>query len=365
MFATDNAARRVHYGAMNGVQIQLKAKNQTYAFGVLSGESILYAGMRQGLELPYGCATGTCGTCRVKCVAGCCATTWADAPGIRVGNGDTGHLLMCQCTAIQSSVLETSNTVYQADPGACLPDYVEGRLAEARPLARDIMAFSLDLDTPMRYEAGQFVALQVPTISGYRVYSITNFARSTRRIDLLVKRKPGGAFSDWLFNDSRVGAPLKVFGPLGRATFSPTAGKHLLIIAGGSGIAGMMSILARAVQEGYFERHRGHVFFGVRAWDDAFYLAELANMKARFPRQLSVTVAFSDDDAPANECERYGDLTFARGLVHEVASRSMAGNYANARAYVAGPPPAVDATLRYLVREAKLSPTDIRYDKFG
>jgi len=43
----------------------------------------------------------------------------------------------------------------------------------------------------------------------------------------------------------------------------------------------------------------------------------------------------------------------------------MAGNYASTRAYVAGPPAAVDVALRYLLRDAKLSPLEIRYDKFG
>jgi len=350
---------------MGGVQIQLKARNQTFAFSARPGESILYAGMRQGLELPYGCATGTCGTCRVKCIAGSCSSAWDDAPGVRVGNRTGGEFLMCQCTPVQDSVFETVSTVYRSDPSACLPDYVDGRLAAARLVARDVIAFSLELDAAMRFEAGQFVALQVPTIVGYRVYSITNFARATHRIDLVVKRKPGGAFSHWLFNGARVGTRLKVFGPMGRATFSPTAGKHLLIIAGGSGIAGMMSILARAAQEGYFERHRGRVFFGVRAWEDAFFLDELAQLKALFPQQLAVTVALSDEDVPGRARDRYRELDFARGFVHQVASDSMAGNYANLRAYVAGPPPAVDATLRYLLRDAKLSPADIRYDKFG
>ena len=45
-------------------------------------------------------------------------------------------------------------------------------------LARDIMAFTLALDEPVSYDAGQFVALAIPGIPGYRVYSITNFARS-------------------------------------------------------------------------------------------------------------------------------------------------------------------------------------------
>jgi len=120
------------------------------------------------------------------------------------------------------------------------------------------------------------------------------FARSTRRIELLIKRKPGGGFSEWVFDRGHADVELKVFGPLGRATFSPTASRHLLVIAGGSGIAGMMSILDRAMQEGYFLRHRGHVFFGVRTWQDRFYLDDFARMKAAFPDNMSVTIALSD-----------------------------------------------------------------------
>jgi toluene monooxygenase electron transfer component len=347
------------------MQIQLRARNQAYAFDVSSGESILFAGIRQGLELPYGCASGTCGNCRVTCMAGRCSTTWKEAPGSRVGRQGPNDLLMCQSTPLDEAVVETAATVYRADPGACLPGYCIGRIADVRLLARDMMAFSLALDVPMSYEAGQFVALEVPGLAGYRVYSITNFARATGTIDLLVKRKPGGGFSEWLFSGSHQGVELNVFGPLGRATFSPSAGKHLLIVAGGSGIAGMMAILVRAVQEGYFERHRGHVFFGVRTWLDHFFLSELSEMKNAFPKQLSVTIALSDEGVPSDATVEYPALTFARGFVHDVARASMVGNYVNTRAYVAGPPQAVDATLRYLIRDAKLTPADIRYDKFG
>lgn len=326
---------------------------------------MLYAGMRQGLELPYGCATGSCGTCRVRCVSGHCATTWDDAPGTRVGRHGADDRLMCQCTPADDVVLETNAIVYRADPGACLPRYLAAQVSNARTLARDIMAFSLELDEPMSYDAGQFVAVTVPGIAGYRVYSIVNFARGAPTIELLAKRKPGGAFSEWLFGESRAGARVSVFGPLGRATFSPTAARTLLMIAGGSGIAGMMSILSRAVQEGYFARHPGRVFFGVRSWQDTFYLDELSQMSEAFPGKLSVTVALSDEPVPDEAAARYPALAFAHGLVHEVARAAMEGNYANTRAYVAGPPQAVDVTLRYLLRDAKLSPLDIRYDKFS
>jgi toluene monooxygenase electron transfer component len=81
--------------------------------------------------------------------------------------------------------------------------------------------------------------------------------------------------------------------------------------------------------------------------------------------QLAVTIALSDEDVSEHAAIEYPQLRFARGFVHEVAAAEMTGKYANVRAYVAGPPPAVDATLRYLLRDAKLSTTEIRYDKFG
>jgi len=150
-----------------------------------------------------------------------------------------------------------------------------------------------------------------------------------------------------------------VFGPLGKATFEPALGKNLLCIAGGSGIAGIMSILARADEARYFERHDGWVFFGVRTMKDAFFLQELAASKAE------VTVALSEEDVPEKTAKDWPGLRFEKGLVHEVAKRAMAGKYQNVRAYVAGPPPAVDAAIRVLLLDARLTTDNIRYDKFS
>ena len=49
----------------------------------------------------------------------------------------------------------------------------------------------------------------------------------------------------------------------------------------------------------------------------------------------------------------------------EVAGRALKGQYHNIRAYVAGPPPAVDAALRLLLLEGKVTADNIRYDKFS
>ena len=95
----------------------------------------------------------------------------------------------------------------------------------------------------MDFEAGQFVVLETDDLSGGRAYSMVNFDQNAAQVALVLKRKPGGRFSDWLFARGEDEARVEVFGPLGRAVFRPEEGKNFVCIAGGSGIAGMMSIL--------------------------------------------------------------------------------------------------------------------------
>ena len=92
---------------------------------------------------------------------------------------------------------------------------------------------------------------------------------------------------------------------------------------------------------------------------DAFFLDELSNDQSR-----QVTIALSEEDVPQKGAQRRSSGS-SKGLVHEVAKREMAGKYQNVRAYVAGPPPAVDAAIRVLLLDAKLTTDNIRYDKFS
>ena len=335
------------------MRVQVNARNRAFQFEADKGEKILYAGLRAQAGLPYECATGTCGTCKATLVAGRIDDAWPNAPGKK--SLKTGEFLMCQCTAQSEVSLEVASFVYPAEPGAGRVDALGGTLRAVRPLTHDVSAFDVDLDTPCDFDAGQFMAVTAPGVRGMRGYSMVNYERGAKRLEFVVKKKPGGGFSEWLFSDRAAGARLDLFGPLGKATFHPDLGKNLLCIAGGSGIAGMMSILARADEADYFSRHSGHVFFGVRTMKDAFFLDQLSKTKAQ------VTIALSEEDPPSTSTQ----LRFERGLVHEVAKRAMAGKYQNVRAYLAGPPPAVDAAIRVLLLEAKLTADNIRYDKFS
>ena len=345
------------------MRITVKARNGAGEFECEPGEKILHAGLRSGFELPYECGTGTCGTCKAGLVSGRVESEWPDAPGGRYLK-NPAELLMCQCLAREDCALEVG-VLKTREAGAPLPGALGGHVRGWRRLTHDVAAFDVDLDRPLDFDAGQFALISVPGIAGARAYSMVNFERAARRLSFVVKKKPGGTVSEWLFGDGVEGTRLGLFAPIGHATFHPGLQKHVLCIAGGSGIAGMMSILRCAGEAGHFAGWDGHVFFGVRSARDAFFLDELRALPARYPARLAVTIALSDEDVPASLPAAYPGLAFTRGLVHAVAGERMKGRFADVRAYVAGPPPMVDASLRLLLREARLSPADIRYDKFS
>jgi len=342
------------------MRVQVNARNRAFDFEAGDGEKILYAGLRAEAGLPYECATGTCGTCKAKLVEGAVDDGWPEAPGRRHIKPERGEFLMCQCAARSDVSIEVASFVYPADPGACRVGALAGTVNAIRRLTHDVAALEVELDAPCEFDAGQFMALSAPGVRGMRGYSMVNFARAAKRLEFVVKKKPGGGFSQWLFSDHAAGARIDLIGPLGKATFDPGLGRNILCIAGGSGIAGMMSILARAKAADYFSNYKVYVFFGVRTMRDAFFLRELSG----YP-QAQITVALSDEEVAPSAQREWPNLRFAGGLVHEVAKRAMAGNYQHLRAYVAGPPPAVDAAIRVLLLDAKLTTDNIRYDKFS
>jgi toluene monooxygenase electron transfer component len=347
------------------VKIHVNARNGASSFLCEPGEKILLAGLRAGIWLPYECGTGTCGTCKARLVEGDVADEWPDAPGRTSLRQDAGECLMCQSVARTDCTLEIAGAAKAMAADACVPTRLDAVIRRVVPLTHDVVLLELDLPRPLDFDAGQFVLMTVAGITGSRAYSMVNYERGARRLVLVVKKKPGGGLSEWLFGGPVAGVGVSLFGPLGAATFRPDVDRNLLCVAGGSGIAGMMSILAHATQSGHFERHTGDVFFGVRTRRDVFFLEALADFQARAPEALRVTIALSDEDVDPSLVAQHPRCGFGKGFVHAVAGERMQGRFANVRAYAAGPPPMVNATLRMLLLQGKLKPDEIRYDKFS
>jgi toluene monooxygenase electron transfer component len=344
------------------MKITVQHKSGELSFDCGDREPILYAGLRQGINLPFECATGTCGTCRARVMAGTVEVRWKEAPGGLRLKPEKGDILMCQTWARSDCLLRVPAELAISDKFR--PATRRGVIREIRKLTKDVAHFDLHLSAPMTFQAGQFVVLEAAGVTGGRAYSMVNFASDIDRLALVLKRKPGGRFSSWFFDEIAGDPEVEVFGPLGRAVFRPEESRNILCIAGGSGIAGMMSILECAVQVNHFRTHKGAVFFGVRTLADTFYLDLLSRYAAASHGNLDITVALSDEAAATPLHAEFPALRLAEGMVHDVAAKAMAERDRNVLAYVAGPPIMVDSAIRSLIAGG-IAVRDIRYDKFG
>jgi len=350
------------------ITVQTKSGEFKFETDEEGTETLLFAGLGAGLTLPYECATGTCGTCRARVMSGDVEMAWPEAPGASRLSRGKGDVLLCQSHAKGDCLLRVPAEVIAGDAAAA-PRRLSGRIEGMRKLTADVVDFEIALDSAMDFAAGQFMVVTSSAVTGGRSYSMVNYTPETDRIRFVVKRKPDGGFSNWLFEGAADGSEVSLFGPLGKATFRPGEDGDLVCITGGSGIAGIMSILDHATQDGHFKSNSGWLYFGVRTLADAFYVEELAELVEKSGGALQVILALSDEVASAPTHPEHPSIRLEEGFVHEVAARAMGeiSGQLNDRTigFVAGPPPMVDGAIRVLLSEAKLPPGRIRYDKFS
>lgn len=347
-------------------------------FEVKEDEKLLHGALRNRLTIPYECATGTCGTCRAKLISGELDQCWADAPGRKTLKVERGEFLMCQCVARSNCEIRVPSPVTVLPEEASVPVSMTCSLSDFKKLTPDVMSFSVSLEDKLQFKAGQYMLLQLPEIEGTRAYSMVNHATQTDKLEFVIKHLEGGKCSQWLFDPPEAATEVTLFGPLGHAVFEPQLEHDLLLLAGGSGIAGMMAILTQADQTGYLDHHSIDLIFGVRSAKDIFYLSELKRFCAEYPDTLQVIIALSDAESEAEPGAATGaeppdladqlsdskNLVIAKGgFVHQHIDASR--THANTMAFIAGPPPMVDASIRELIASAEFAADRIRYDKFG
>ena len=66
------------------MRIQINARNRAYHFEAKAGARMLYAGLAAGINLPYECGSGTCGTCRARLISGEVDDLWPEAARTKV-----------------------------------------------------------------------------------------------------------------------------------------------------------------------------------------------------------------------------------------------------------------------------------------
>jgi ring-1,2-phenylacetyl-CoA epoxidase subunit PaaE len=129
------------------------------------------------------------------------------------------------------------------------PKYYDLRVKDIIQETKD--AISIVFEHPasgnITYKPGQFLTL-ITTVNGKevrRAYSLCSSPFVDQDLAVTVKRVDNGLMSNWLPDNLKPGATMKIMEPMGQFTTEYNSGnkRHIILFAGGSGITPMMSII--------------------------------------------------------------------------------------------------------------------------
>lgn len=319
-------------------------------------DTVLRAALRAGVGFPYECNSGGCGSCRFDVVAGGVDVLWPAAPGLTERDRRKGRQLACQCRA-------TGDLTIRMRPG---PEYVP-RIAPRRQRARligsadvthDIREFRFATDTPADFTPGQYASLKLDGIDAPRGYSMSNLPNGQGQWEFQIRRVPGGQATAMLFDALAVGDTVEIDGPYGLAGLREDSPRDIVCIAGGSGLAPMISIARGAAASGMLATRRLSFFYGARTPRDVCGETFLRPLQG-FGSSLLFHPVVSDA-ASADAAGWTGD----RGFVHEALARVLGDRLDRHEFYFAGPPPMTQAVQELLMGTQRVPYQQIHFDRF-
>ncbi|MGB8331875.1 MAG: ferredoxin--NADP reductase [Polyangiales bacterium] len=144
--------------------------------------------------------------------------------------------------------------------------------------------------TALKFRPGQFLSVDV-TVNGERLrraYSLASACLPGVPVHVTVKRIEHGRVSNHLNDTIREGDELAVLGPSGNFTVEARSvnERHLVMIAGGSGITPIMSILETVLR--LESASRVTLIYGNRGWDDVIFRDRLDALCDEFGQRLTV-----------------------------------------------------------------------------
>ncbi|WP_067852283.1 FAD-binding oxidoreductase [Nocardia shimofusensis] len=141
--------------------------------------------------------------------------------------------------------------------------YWEATVVGHRRVLDDLAIVRLQSDTPVPYQAGQYVPVAVPQRPKmWRYFSPAIPSNPYGEIEFHVRKVRGGWVSPAIVNETQVGDRWLIGGPLGGLHIDRDSGKDVLLIGSGTGIAPLRAQLIEMSQRGV--NPRVHFFIGGR-----------------------------------------------------------------------------------------------------
>jgi ferredoxin-NADP reductase len=214
---------------------------------------------------------------------------------------------------------------------------------------------TIELDPPHwpGHRAGQHLDVRLTAEDGYtaeREYSIASAPGEP--VAITVERLEDGEVSPYLTGELRAGDELELRGPVGGYfVWEPGEGGPLMLLAGGSGIVPLRSILRHRLRAG--SAVSACLLYSSRSWEDVIYRDQLG--RHDYGVQVSYTLTRSQPEGWTGHSGRIN-----QALLAEVAWPAEA----NPLAYICGPTSFVETAAAGLVGLG-YSPERVRTERFG
>ena len=259
-----------------------------------------------------------------------------------------GMILACRARAVSDVSLRWLST---AAPTLPMLKF-KARVTQVEHIGHDVVLLKLVLPdhVAFAFRAGQFAKLRfgkLPT----RSYSMAN-QPGERVLEFHIRVVPGGLISQYVADILVPGDLVEVRGPFGDAYWEKAEDAKdapLLLLAGGTGLAPMISVLESALKDGIPPQHI-HLYHGVRGERD-LYAGERLRIGSLKQGYRFVPV-YSDGARGAGRT----------GQLHEAVAEDFP-NMGGAHVYAAGPPPMIDAVVE-LTAARGVKASRVRVDAF-
>jgi ferredoxin-NADP reductase len=215
---------------------------------------------------------------------------------------------------------------------------------------------TLRLKWPEGYEVdfktGQFITLYWPDTTNYkRAYSLSSCVMDKGFYEVTVKRdgKMGTRIVDW----AKEGDKMFVIPPTGR--FLPEFDKHLVCIAGGSGVTPFRGFVREATRRQLPTRIT--ILYSVRTTNDIIFDAEFRQLAQENPNfSFYVTCTRLPSEHPWTE---------RRGRINADWIKEHIRDLGNTVFYACGPNELVDATEKLVRDDLKVPKEQMKLEKWG
>jgi CDP-4-dehydro-6-deoxyglucose reductase len=299
-------------------------------FDVDKDEPILTAALRQGINLPYGCRSGNCGTCKSHIIEG---DIHYDIENLSLLEEEKqkGIALLCQAKPDSDLVIEAQVIPENEE---IIIKKLPCRVMEKKMLCHDVVSLRLKLPTieKFAYLAGQYIDILLPD-GRHRSFSIANAPHTSDSLELHIRVVEGGEFTNHILNDIEEKTILRIEGPHGQFYLHEESDRDIIFMAGGTGFAPIKGIIEYAITNN-IERQM-YLYWGVRSEED-LYMHKLAEMWSKDFAHIHYVPVLSDPKS--DETSR-----FRTGYVHEAIIKDFPDGLARFDLYASGPPAMIEA----------------------